>query len=111
MKIQNRLLLHGCTDRSQHLPTYTMLNRFYINFLLLKYKTQALQVKTLQIEYDSGHRYEWRSATVTEDPSPDLRTVPGVLLPPPAGWPPGPGEPAFLVNRLLKKLASTPSLV
>lgn len=40
---------------------------------------------------------------------PDLRTVPGVLLPPPGV--PGPPVPAFLVSRLLKKLASTPSLV
>lgn len=43
------------------------------------------------------------------DFSPDLRTVPGVLLPPPGV--PGPPDPAFFVSRLLKKLASTPSLV
>lgn len=41
--------------------------------------------------------------------SPDLRTVPGVLLPPP-GVPVAP-VPDFFVSRLLKKLASTPSLV
>lgn len=41
--------------------------------------------------------------------SPDLRTVPGVLLPPPGV--PGPPVPAFFVSRLLKKLANTPSLV
>lgn len=40
---------------------------------------------------------------------PDLRTVPGVLLPPPGV--PGPPVPAFFVSRLLKKLANTPSLV
>lgn len=51
----------------------------------------------------------WTS--VNPNLEPDLRTVPGVLLPPPVGWPPGPGEPAFLVKRLLKKLARTPSLV
>lgn len=41
--------------------------------------------------------------------SPDFRTVPGVLLPPPGV--PGAPVPAFFVSRLLKKLASTPSLV
>lgn len=41
--------------------------------------------------------------------SPDLRTVPGVLFPPP-GVPVAP-VPDFFVSRLLKKLASTPSLV
>lgn len=49
----------------------------------------------------------WTSLRPNLDP--DLRTVPGVLLPPPGV--PGPPAPAFLVSRLLKKLASTPSLV
>lgn len=40
---------------------------------------------------------------------PDFLTVPGVLFP--VTFPPGPGLPLFLLSRLLKKLARTPSLV
>lgn len=83
---------------------------FIQNFLLLKYKFKPFKSKhfkyTMIVDI-----YECLSDSVKKDLSPDLRTVPGVLLPPPVGWPPGPGEPAFLVSRLLKKLASTPSLV
>lgn len=85
-----------------------------------KMKNKKLSIKELKTAFSpknptviliisSSKTTARRPPTPWCDFSPDLRTVPGVLLPPPGV--PGPPDPAFFVSRLLKKLASTPSLV
>lgn len=60
-------------------------------------------------EYKSSHVQSGCPSELLVLLVPDFLVVPGVC--PPAGLLPGPGDPAFLLSRLLKKLARTPSLV
>lgn len=76
----------------------------------MKTAEQTVENEKTETGNGSGDVVAWKAASVFFFfPSPDLRTVPGVLLPPP-GVPVAP-VPDFFVSRLLKKLASTPSLV